>query len=416
MGTFLPNHFPERQVPDTGDVSLAMAAAVRAQSSVTALAGLVAILKNNVQLLGPGSAPGTTVFLTSSPFVLQPDVVTGSPTVHVTGSLTVTGTPGQTVQFGLVRDLGTGSQVVLTTQRSEIGATTVDQTTATLEFLDTVDTVDANTGTPSPLAELSTHTYSILATAASALTVPIDPSLIMEQMLGGSSSTTPTPPLAPVNLGTAAQFAALSSVGITNVPTSIVTGDIGTAASYASLTGWTLIPTTPSGGNTFATSSEVVGFVYAFDYSAPTPAKMTLANNDMLAAYTDASGRTPGTTDAFAGHLGGQTLVPGIYKWTTAIEVGAAPAGTLTLNGNGVYILIGTSTLDIHANIVLTGGALAQNVFWAIAGAVTIYPGVAVFGELLGQTSIAMQAGASIHGRLLGQTGITLISNTIVET
>src|ERR1019366_3077800 len=415
MGTFLPNHFPERQVPDTGDVSLAMALAVRASAATPALLAVVAILKNNVQLLGPGTSPGTTVSLTSAPFVLQPDVVTGSPTVHVTGSLTVTGTPGQTVQFGLIRDLG-GTPVVLTTQRSEIGATTVDQTTATLEFLDTVDTVDANTGVPSPLPEVNTHTYLIIALAASALTIPVDPSLIMEQMLGGSSSTTPTPPLAPVNLGTASQFAALSSVGITNVPTSSVTGDIGTAASYASLTGWTLIPTVPGGGNTLATSSEVVGNVYAFDYSAPTPAKMTLANNDMLAAYTDASGRTPGTTNAFVGHLGGQTLVPGIYKWTTAIEVGAAPAGTLTLNGNGVYILIGTSTLDIHANIVLTGGALAQNVFWAIAGAVTIYPAVTVFGELLGQTSIAMQAGATIHGRLLGQTGITLISNTIVET
>ena len=217
-----------------------------------------------------------------------------------------------------------------------------------------------------------------------------------------------------MNLGTAAEYAGFGGSGISTTATSAITGDLGVdPVASTGITGFALVL---DGSGTFSTSSQVVGKVYAPDYAAPTPAKVVQASTDMMAAYTDASGRTPGTTNAFAGHLGGQTLVPGVYKWTTALEVGNAPAGNLTLNGNGVYIFIGTGTFDFYSQIVLAGGALAQNVFWAIAGAVTIHPAAIFYGELLAQTSIAMQAGATIHGRLLAQTAITLINNTIVET
>jgi hypothetical protein len=414
MGSFLPNHFPERQVPDTGDVSLAMATAVRAASAIVPLAGLVSVLKNNVQRIGAVSTPADTVFFDSLPYALQPDVVTGSPTVHVTGSISVTGTPGAAVIVSLVRDRGTANVVVLTFQEVEIGATTQDNASHTLSFLDTIDTVDANTGAPFPLGEASIHTYSIEAVAASTLTGEVNALILMEQMLGGSSSTFPVPtPGAPVNLGTAADFASFAGAGISTTGTSEIIGDIGVdPSSSTSITGFALVL---DASGQFSTSSQVVGRVFAPDYAVPTPAKVVQASTDMMAAYTDASGRTPGTTNAFAGHLGGQTLVPGVYKWTTPLEVGSAPAGNLTLNGNGVYIFIGTGTFDFFSQIVLAGGALPQNVFWAIAGAVTIHPGAIFMGELLAQTSVALQAGATVHGRLLAQTGVTLINNTITE-
>jgi hypothetical protein len=410
---FIPSHHPDKPVPDVEDVALARAIATAA-APATSLAILEAVLKNNVQRLGPASAPGATVHLDSGSFTLFPDIPTGSPTVHVTGSMSVTGTPGQEVIFSLVRDRGLAGQVVLTAQIAEIGATTVDTAAMTLDFLDTVDTVDAVSGTPFPLVEISTHIWSIVATAIGTLTSNDNAQVILEQMLSGHSATTPTPPAGPVNLGTAANFASFGSAGITTTGVTSITGDIGTPSTASSITGFALVL---DGSGQFSTSSEVIGNVYAHDYAVPTPAKVTTANNDMLAAYTDASTRTPGFTNLFGGHLGGQTVVPGIYRWTGVVESGSAPAGAFTLNGAGVYIFQIAGTFDLAAGqaIALSGGALAQNVFWAIAGAVTLHAGSTFFGELLAATSIAMQNGATLHGRTLAQTGVTLIGNTIVE-
>jgi len=396
--------------------ALLAAARVRAAASAanTTLAALAALLDHNVQALGPASAPGVSVHFDSGAFALLPDIPTGSPTVKVTGSISVTGTAGQDVLVELVRDRGTGSETILTQQHAEIGPAADLDVTATLVFLDTASTVDAVSGAASPLTELSLHTYSIRATAAAALTGHGNALVLLEQKPGGVSATAGNV-FGPVNLGTAGLFASFGSAGITTTGGSDVTGDLGTSSTASSLTGWALAL---DAGGQFSRSSQVTGLVYAHDYAAPTPAKVTQANVDMLAAYTDASTRTPGSTDLFAGHLGGRTLVPGIYKWTGTVEVGSAPAGPLTLNGPGIYILQIAGTFDLAAAtaIVLENGALAQNVFWAIAGAVTLHAGSTFVGELLAATSIAAQAGASVEGRLLAQTGVTLINNTIVET
>ena len=398
----------------------ALLALVRARAAASAgpdanLARLSALLEHNVQAIGPVSTPADAVHFDSGAFVLLPDVPTGSPTVKVTGSLSVTGTADQDVLVELVRDRGTSAETVLAQQHAEIGPAADLDTTATLVFLDTASTVDANTGLPSPLTELSLHTWSIRATAAATLTGQGNALVLLEQRPGGVSATAEPVPGAPVNLGTAGLYASFASAGITTTGTSNVTGDLGTPSTASSLTGWALVL---DGSGQFSTSSQVTGDVYAHDYAVPTPAKVTQANVDMLAAYTDASTRTPGTTDDFAGHLGGKTLVPGVYKWTTPVEIGSAPAGNLTLNGAGVYIFQIAGTFDLAAatSIILEGGALAQNVFWAIAGAVTLHPGSTFLGELLAATSIAAQAGATVRGRLLAQTGVTLINNTIVET
>jgi len=382
-----------------------------------ALSALVTLENNNVQRIGALSATAPSVFFDSAPYTLQPTVfgpkvVAGSPAVVVTGSATVTGTAGQDVLFRLVRDRGTANQVILTEQHAEIGAAAVNEATATLVFMDTVNTVDAFTGTPSPLTEISTHTYSIVATAAAALTGNGNALILLEQEPGGSSVTVPTPPLAGVFLGTAGQYASFGSAGISNVPTSSITGDLGTSSSASSITGFGLV--LDSSGQ-FSTSSQVIGKVYAVDYAVPTPAKVTQANVDMMAAYTDASTRAPThPLDFNGGNLGGQTLTPGVWKWTGTVQIDGTP---LVLNGAGVYILQIAGTMELAAgnSISLINGALPQNIFWAVAGQVTLHAGSSFFGELLAQTGIAAQAGGTIRGRLLAQTGVTLISNTLIE-
>jgi Ice-binding-like len=112
---------------------------------------------------------------------------------------------------------------------------------------------------------------------------------------------------APVNLGTAANFAILAKSGISTVPTSAVTGDIGVSPiDSTAITGFSL---THDAASPFATSSQITGKAYAPDYTVPTPANLTTAIGDMQTAYTDAAGRTtPDFTELGAGQIGGLTL------------------------------------------------------------------------------------------------------------
>jgi hypothetical protein len=386
------------------------------------LSALTAILDNNVQLVGPlhiaaGGPTGSPLFLDSAPYtlfpLLSPPALPGSPAVEVTGTITVSGTPGDSVAVSLVRDRGTGSVVVLETQHVEIGATEVSEASATLVFLDTAQTIDWNTSVPRPLLPLSTHTYSIVATAAHALTGIDDAVVIIKQLPGASTSTIPTPPLAPVNLGTASQYAGFAGAGITSPGGASVTGDLGIdPAALGSITGFAV---TVDGSQLFATSAQVIGRIYgpAPDFIEPTITKVVTAAAAMLAAYTDASTRGGATVLADT-DLGAQgPLAPGVYR------IGASTNGTittpLTLNGNGVFIIQVPGTLAVHANVLLTGGALAQNVFWAVAGQTTIFVGAQMKGTILDQTGIAMQAGSRLDGRALAQTALTGVA-TIVQT
>jgi hypothetical protein len=63
--------------------------------------------------------------------------------------------------------------------------------------------------------------------------------------------------------------------------------------------------------------------------------------------------------------------------------------------------------------VLLTGGALAQNVFWQVSGVVTVGTTASMKGIVLAQTNIAVQTGANVSGRLLAQTAVTLDSATV---
>jgi hypothetical protein len=85
----------------------------------------------------------------------------------------------------------------------------------------------------------------------------------------------------PVNLGTAANYAILAKSGISTVPTSAITGNLGISpAAAAYITGF---PLTADSTNVFSTSSQVTGKIYAADYAVPTPSDLTTAVSDMQA-------------------------------------------------------------------------------------------------------------------------------------
>ena len=98
-----------------------------------------------------------------------------------------------------------------------------------------------------------------------------------------------------VNLSTAGNYAMLAMTGISTVPTSNVTGNLGLSPAAASyITGFSL---TADATNVFATSPQVTGKVYASDYMPPTPSNLTTAISDMQLAFTDAAGRAPDVTE-----------------------------------------------------------------------------------------------------------------------
>ena len=225
---------------------------------------------------------------------------------------------------------------------------------------------------------------------------------------GGSASAQSGLGPAPVNLGTARSFAILSKSGITDVYPSVVTGDVGTTP----ITGAALL----------LTCGEVSGKVFTVDAAGPLPCAtndasfLGLAVGDMEFAYDDAAGRVfPDFTELGAGQIGGLTLEPGLYKWASGLLI----TTDVTLFGgpNDVWIfqVAGTMNQANGTRVTLAGGARPQNIFWAVAGAVTLGTTAHFEGVILAKTMIAANTGASVNGRLLAQTAVTLQMNTVTQ-
>ena len=218
----------------------------------------------------------------------------------------------------------------------------------------------------------------------------------------------------PVQLGTAGNFAILAKAAISSVPASSITGDIGLSPAAVTLvTGFSLIADLT---NIFSTSTQVVGKVYAANHTVPTPVILTLAVANMEAAYTDAASRpTPDFLELGTGNIGGKTLVPGLYKWTSSITI----AADVVLSGGAQDVWIFQTTGNViqsaAVKVKLSGGALAKNVFWQVAGNATLGTGAHFEGILLCKTDVTLQTGATMNGRLLAQTAVVLQMATVTQ-
>lgn len=257
-------------------------------------------------------------------------------------------------------------------------------------------------------------------------------SVVGGSSVGGAAAPSPAPIGATctgtgcVNLLTAANYVILAEAGVTYTPVATVsstpkiTGNIGVSPAAAStITGFAL--NLPAGG-AFSTSTLVTGAIFAPGYAPPTPADLTTAVGDKLAAYNAAVGMATaggGLADACpvggSGNFGGVTLTPGVYTCAVSISIPAATA--LTLSGAGVYVIKTTGTLTQAANtqVTLTNGALPQNVFWQVAGAVSIGAGAHMEGNILSASNIALVTGATINGRLYSATSVAMDANTVTQ-
>ena len=197
------------------------------------------------------------------------------------------------------------------------------------------------------------------------------------------------------NLGTADSFAVLAGSTITCTGAGAIIGDIGVSPGTAIVLG--------------ATPCTVTGTI---NPGGPVAAH---AHADAATAFTNLNAATCTTIEPAVADIGGQTLTPGVYCFPSS----AAITGNLTLSGNGVYIFKIGSTLVTAAgpgasNVVLTNGASADNVFWAVGSSATLGTDSVLKGTIIAFSSITATTNAAVDGRLLAINGaVTLDTNTI---
>ncbi len=195
-------------------------------------------------------------------------------------------------------------------------------------------------------------------------------------------------------LGTEQRFAVLGGSTVTNTGSSVVTGNLGVSPGSA-ITGF------PPG--------IVTGVTHAAN------AEALQAQNDTTTAYIDLASQAC-DSDLTGQDLGGRTLVPGVYCFSSSAQL----TGALTLDAGGdpsaVWVFKTGSTLTTasNASVLLINGGQPCNVFWQVGSSATLGTGTSFVGNILALTSITLTTGANVSGRTLARNGaVTMDSNTV---
>lgn len=306
------------------------------------------------------------------------------------------------------------NKVVSITFNEEMDPLTINATTFTLKQGTTsvagAVTYSGTTASFTPSATLgaaTSYTATITTGAKDLAGNPLAANTVWGFTTGGASST-----LAMVDLGASGNYVILAKTAVNNSSTSAITGHVGLSPAATSyITGLALTNATG-----YATSAQVTGNLYAADMADPTPIDLTTAVNNMITAYNDAAGRpSPDFSELGTGNIGGKTLTPGLYKWTNTVTMPSA----VTISGGPtdvwIFQIAGDLTMSSAVNITLTGGALPENIFWQVAGQVTLGTNAHFEGVILSMTGITFQTGASMNGRALAQTAVILDANAVTK-
>lgn len=200
-----------------------------------------------------------------------------------------------------------------------------------------------------------------------------------------------------IPLGAAQSFSVLGGSTVTNTGPTVIVGNLGLSPG-TSVTGF------PPG--------TVSGAIHINDVLADQ------AHDDAFAAYTLLEGEAF-DTDLTGMDLGGLTLTPGVYRFSSSAQL----TGTLMLDTGGdpnapFHFQIGsTLTTGTDASVLVLGlnGAPYNNIFWQVGSSATIGAGTDFEGNVLALTSVTLLTGANIvNGRAIAINGaVTLDTNQI---
>ncbi len=210
-------------------------------------------------------------------------------------------------------------------------------------------------------------------------------------MCGASPAAGQTAP----SLGSAQSYAVLGGSTVTNTGPSVITGDLGVSPGSA-VTG-------------FPPGIVVSGTIHAADAGAlAAQTSLTTAYNSLVSQAC--------TLDLTGQNLGGMTLTPGVYCFSTSAQL----TGTLTLNAQGnanavfIFKIGSTLTTASGSSVLLINGGNLCNTFWQVGSSATLGTTTSFVGNILALTSITLTTNASVAGRALARNGaVTLDSNTV---
>ena len=193
--------------------------------------------------------------------------------------------------------------------------------------------------------------------------------------------------LGAVNLGSASTFGIMATAAVTAASASVINGDVSLEPG-TSITGFP--------------PAIVNGAVHVNDTVSHQ------ARNDLLASYNYAKGlactTSVGTTDLGGLYVYPTGIPPGVYCSGSTMLVGAHLVLDAGGNANAVWVFQIGSSLTVNADVTLTGGAQAKNVFWVPTqdATISISTGTKTFnGTLVTGRNATSSGGATINGRIL---------------
>jgi hypothetical protein len=230
----------------------------------------------------------------------------------------------------------------------------------------------------------------IMILTAAGLSTAVSANTVVPSSGRAAASAVATAP----SLGTAASFAVLAGSTATNTGPTTIGGDLGVSPGTA-ITGF------PPG--------TITGAIHSADAAA------LQAQSDVTTAYNALAGQAC-DTDLTGQDLGGMTLTPGVYCFSSSAQL----TGALTLNAAGdpgavfVFQIGSTLTTASNSSVVMTNGGNQCNVYWQVGSSATLGTGTAFAGSILAGASVTLTTGADVIGRAMAREGaVTMDTNDI---
>lgn len=200
------------------------------------------------------------------------------------------------------------------------------------------------------------------------------------------------------HLGSAGTFGLMATAAITSTGNSVINGDVSLEPG-TSMTGFP--------------PAVVNGTIHVNDTVS------AQARADLLIAYNYYKGLPPGAgPNAFSagadpGALFPGGVPPGVYTSGSTIIATTPMVLDAGGNANAVWVFQIGSSLTTGANVTLTGGAQAKNVYWVPTLDATIGIGTVFNGTIVSGRDVTAVTGAKIEGRILA--GATLAGTIALQ-